>query len=480
MSDLDIKLVIVSNRLPISLKRKNNDWVVTAGEGGLVTALAPILQKHGGKWIGWLGTSQKGDFSRVVKEAEKKMGCSLCGVPLTEKDVQDYYFGFANEILWPLFHSFETRCNFKSIYWQAYSEVNRKFAAVIADETDKNDFIWVQDYHLMEVADHLKKMGIKRKTGFFLHIPFPPPDIFLKLPWRSEILQSLLKFDLIGVHTVNDQRNLIDTIRRLYPVEVHSTKGLKIIKVGNHLVKIGVFPISIDYEQFNSLANAPNVAKQSWLFHEEFPSQKIILSIDRLDYTKGIPERIMAFRNALQRYPEMHGKATLVQVVVPSRTEVHEYEKLKLEIEQQISETNGQFSKPGWTPVHYYYRNLSQDKLVAYYRAAEIALVTSLKDGMNLVAKEYVACNLEETGVLILSEFTGSAAELALGALIINPYDIERTADAIFRAFTMTQEERRRRMHLMRRIVKKNNIHHWLEGYLKAVFFNEYLKLFPG
>jgi trehalose 6-phosphate synthase len=469
----NFRLINVSNRLPISLKRKNDDWLISAGAGGLVTALNPILEKHGGKWIGWLGTSDEADFSSILKKTEQKMGYSLCAVPLSEQEVKDYYFGFSNEILWPLFHSFETRCNFKSEYWKAYSDVNRKFASVIANESSSNDFIWVHDYHLMAVADHLKKLKNHLKTGFFLHIPFPPPDIFLKLPWRNEILQSLLEFDLIGVQTANDQYNLLEAVRRLFSKEIQGPKGVKTVQVGNHFVKVGVFPISIDYEMFNSLSNSSGVARQSRRFHEEFQDQKIILSSDRLDYTKGIPERIMAFRNALQRYPGMHGKATLVQVIVPSRTEVREYKKLKLEVDQLISETNGQFGRPGWTPIQHYYRNLSKEKLAAYYRASEIAMVTSLKDGMNLVAKEYVACNLEESGVLILSEFTGSAAELGLGALLINPYNIEATADALYRAFIMPEEERRARMHLMRRIVQKKNIDHWLKSFLKAAFSSQ-------
>ena len=434
----NLRLIIASNRLPISIRKKNNEWAVSTGSGGLVTALNPILKKHGGKWVGWLGTSEEGEIAPVLKQAEKDMGYSLCPVQLSENEVNNYYFGFSNEILWPLFHSLETRCNFKPIYWQAYSNVNQKFAQSLAENSTESDFIWVHDYHLMEVAYHLKKMGKKRKTGFFLHIPFPPPDIFLKLPWRCEILQSLLEYDLIGVHTANDQRNLVEAIRRIRPVaaKVNNGKSIKTVTLNDREVKIGVFPISIDFETFASLAANQTVAERSWFFHEEFPNQKIILSTDRLDYTKGIPERIMAFRNALERYPEMHGKATLVQVVVPSRVEVSEYEKLKTEIERQIGETNGQFGIPGWTPVHYYYRNLPHDKLAAYYRASEIALVTSLRDGMNLVAKEYVACNLEENGVLILSEFTGAAAELGKGALLINPYNIERTADAIYQAFT--------------------------------------------
>ncbi len=474
MLDPKTNLIIVANRLPISLTHKDNDWLVSPGGGGLVTALNPILKKCGGKWIGWLGTSDQADFSQILKRAEVEMGYSLCSVDLTKKEVEEYYFGFSNEILWPLFHCFETRCNFKPSYWQAYSEVNRKFAAVVAEQSREDDFIWVQDYHLMEMAYHLKKMGVKRKTGFFLHIPFPPPDIFLKLPWRAEILQSLLEFDLIGVHTANDQRNLIDAIRRIRPVEAkfNGAKNLKLVRLNDRVVRLGVFPISIDFDHYASISGSPAVTERSQKFHEEFPGQKIILSTDRLDYTKGIPERIMAFCNALERYPDMHGKTTLVQVVVPSRTKVPEYEKLKEEIEHQIGKTNGQFSKPGWTPVQYYYRNLAIEELAAYYRASEIGLVTSLRDGMNLVAKEYVACNLEEKGVLILSEFTGAAAELGTGALLINPYDIVGTADAIYRAFTMPAAEKKRRMHFLRRMVQKNDIFHWLETFLNAAFSN--------
>lgn len=463
-----MRLIIASNRLPISLKMKNKEWQATTGSGGLVTALTPLLKKYGGKWIGWLGTSEEADFSPIIKQAEQNCGFSLIPVPLTQSEVRDYYYGFSNEILWPLFHSLETRCNFDPHYWEVYAGVNRKFAEVLAEQTTENDFVWVHDYHLMDVASNLKKMNKQRRTGFFLHIPFPPPDIFLKLPWRAEIMHHLLEYDLIGVQTPNDQHNLINAIRHIQidTHKIHTVHHCKEVHLKDHMVKIGVFPISIDFDMFNSLAQSAE--EKSRQFHEQFPEQKIILSTDRLDYTKGIPQRIMAYRNALQRYPDMHGNSSLVQVVSPSRTEVPEYEKLKLEIEHQIGLTNGQFGRPGWTPVQYYFRTFSKSELAAFYRASEIALVTSLRDGMNLVAKEYVACNLEEQGVLILSEFTGAAAEFGRGAILINPYDIERTADAIYQAFRMPDEERRRRMHLMRKIVKKHDIFYWLNTFLEA------------
>jgi trehalose 6-phosphate synthase len=445
--------MIVSNRLPVSFEKKEGEFVASSGSGGLVSALSPLLKKHGGSWVGWLGLSEEADFKELLGRVETDLGYELHPVSLTEDDINNYYFGFSNEILWPLFHGFETRCNFKRNYYQSYKSVNRKFAEVISKTSTDEDFVWIQDYQLMEIAKELKALGVKRPVGFFLHIPFPPLEIFLKLPWREEILAGLLEFDIIGVHTPQDAKNLMETIDYLSP---------------SKRIKVGVFPISIDYEAFNALASSENVAKRSWFFHEEYPKQKIILGTDRLDYIKGIPERIEGYRLSLEKYPEMQGKVILLQVLVPSRMAVPEYESLKTKIERMIGEVNGQFGVPGWTPIHYFYRNLPFEELIAYYRAAEIALVTSLRDGMNLVAKEYIACNVELNGVLILSEFAGAAGELKEGALIVNPYDSEAVAEAIYKGFKMSDEEKKSRMSLLRSQVQHKNIDYWLKEFLLA------------
>lgn len=283
-------------------------------------------------------------------------------------------------------------------------------------------------------------------------------------------MAGLLEFETIGVHTAQDAKNLIETIERLSPFKKVFQEGpVATVASSNKKVKIGVLPISIDYEAFRTVAASESVQKRSWFFHEEFPKQKIFLGTDRLDYIKGIPERIEGYRRSLEKYPEMRGEVILLQVIVPSRTAVPEYEKLKTRIERLISETNGQFGVPGWTPIHYFYRNLPFEDLIAYYRAAEAALVTSLRDGMNLVAKEYIACNVDGDGVLILSEFAGAADELKKGALLVNPYDSEGLSDAIYQAFKMSDEEKRSRMGLLQRQVQTNDIEYWLKNFLSLI-----------
>jgi trehalose 6-phosphate synthase len=306
--------------------------------------------------------------------------------------------------------------------------------------------------------------------GFFLHIPFPPPDIFFKMPWRSTLLQALLRYDLIGFQTQRDRRNFIQCLRL---VEEHVTvqgKGNVVnVTAGQYTTRVGNFPISIDYAGFAKQAAAPEISAHAEELHRLLPDRKLILGIDRLDYTKGIPHRLQSFRTALDRYPELREKISLIQVVVPSRIDIPQYYDLKVQIEQLVGEINGTFMRPGgWVPVWYVYSSLSRSDLLAYYRAADIALVTPLKDGMNLVAKEYCACSIEEDCTLILSEFAGAAAQLQRGALLVNPYDVEGVADAIHRAYTMPLDERKSRMSRLRRNVRDCDIFWWVDTYLHA------------
>ena len=467
------RIVAVSNRLPITLKRKNGEWVVEPGSGGLVTALAPVLGNRGGLWIGWPGTVEQvdADLKELFAKASIETGYNLLPLFLSQKEVDNYYHGFSNEIIWPLFHDLQTRANFVPEYWYSYLEVNRKFAHLVAKKTSNADYIWVHDYHLMFLARFLKEMGTGRRSGFFLHIPFPPVDIFMKLPWRVEILRALLDYDLIGFQTMRDRRNFTQCLQYVSDNIKINGRGMVVsVNYRERQTRLGAFPISIDVDEFAKGAASKVVTDESWYLHEQLPERKILLGIDRLDYTKGIPERLEAFRNALERFPDMHRKVSLMQVVVPSREGVPEYQALRSHIEQLVSEINGHFTTMGWIPIHYIYRNLSRNELLAAYRTAEIGLITPLKDGMNLVAKEYCACQLEEDGVLILSEFAGAAAQLFKDALIVNPYDIEGVAEAIHKAFVMPVEERKTRMKKLRENIRKFDIYRWVDSFLLAAF----------
>lgn len=464
------RLVVVSNRLPAALKQEDGQWKIKQGAGGLVTAMAPVLKNRGGVWIGWSGAADPElDVESLLADFSEEAGYELCTVPLTEEEVDDYYFGFSNEIIWPLFHDLQSRCRFHPKYWRAYLDVNFKFAEVVARKTSPDDYIWIQDYHLMHQAFFLKSMGVKRQTGFFLHIPFPTPDIFMKLPWRWKVIQALTEFDLVGFQTVQDRRNFVRCVRRLMPeAKVEGRGAVVSVNLGNRSFRLGAFPISIDFNQFSDMAKRDDVSRNAFELKEALRHRKIILGVDRLDYTKGIPERIRSIQTLLRRYPDLKGRINFVQIAVPSREEVDEYKELRQEIEQLVGRVNGEFSIPGWVPVHYHYRNLPHDELVAYYAAADIALVTPLRDGMNLVAKEYCACNNSEDGVLVLSEFAGAAAQLQKHAYLVNPYDMEGIAKALHRACHWGKEERTQNMVKLRDQVRRNNIFWWVDSFLQA------------
>ncbi len=469
----DARLVVVSNRLPIKLTRNkgSDEWRIEPGSGGLVTAMAPVLRRRGGLWIGWPGTVEEDgvELEPLLPRVVERFGYQLQPVPLTADERDNFYLGFSNEVVWPLFHDLQTLYNFDPAYWRTYRTVNRKYAEVIVANARAGDYIWVHDYHLMNVARELRDLGFEGRIGFFLHTPFPNPDIYLKLPWRFEILQGLLQYDLLGFQTVRDRRNFLHCVRRLLiDVPMAGSGAVVTCRVDGRPIRVGSFPISIDFEAFAALGGSPEVAARCSRLQERLPGRRLVLGVDRLDYTKGIPYRLQAFRKALERFPELRGRLSLIQVVVPSRENIPEYADLKEEIERLVGRINGEFTESGWVPIHYIYRSLEREDLVAHYRCAEIAFVTPLKDGMNLVAKEYCAANVDESGVLILSEFAGAADQLQEGALLVNPYDLEGMAEAIHRATRMSPEERRDRMRKLRAAVRSQDIFWWTDLFLRA------------
>jgi trehalose 6-phosphate synthase len=465
------RLVIVSNRLPVTLSADaDGTWQARPGSGGLVTALAPVLRERGGVWIGWPGTLVEDgvDLAPLLREATADAGYELAPVELTAEQHENFYLGFANEIVWPLFHDLQSLCRFRPRYWRSYEEVNRAFSAVVAQETTAADYVWVQDYHLMGLAAELRSAGVDRRTGFFLHIPFPPADIFLKLPWRDQVLRGLLAYELVGFQTARDLRNFLGCVRELLPDAAIDERGdYPTVRSGDGTTRVGSFPIGIDFHEFADHAGGEEVADVAWSLREALPERQLVLGVDRLDYTKGIPERLEAIRQVLTRHPDMHGYMTFVQVVIPSRTDIPQYAELKATIEGLVGQINGQFTQPGWVPIHYLFRSLDRTDLLAYYRSAEIALVTPLKDGMNLVAKEYCAASVDN-GVLILSEFAGAAPQLAEGALLVNPYDVYGMADAIYQAWSMPSAERRARLEPLRRNVHEQDVFWWVKQFLEA------------
>ena len=467
-------LVIVSNRLPVTLQRSDTgQWEVHSSTGGLVTALAPLLGNRKSLWIGWPGILEETNVDELLKVASQTHGYILKPVLLTQEEVNNYYFGFSNQIIWPLFHDLQSRCNFDPAYWNTYRVVNHKFAQAIVENATADDYVWIQDYHLMLVGRVLRSMGVDSKLGFFLHTPFPPLEMFNKLPWRSQIIEALLEYDLVGFQTLRDRNNFLHCIEAMLKVHhVDARRQLVTISTRRRETIVGSFPISIDFREFAQQAASEVVANATRQLREAIPDRKIVLGMDRLDYSKGIPEKLRAFRNALERFHEINGRISLIQIVVPSREDIPEYRVLRAEIEGLVSEINGIFARPGWIPVHYMFRSLPRTELLAYYRAADIALVTPLKDGMNLVSKEYCAAKTDKDGVLILSEFAGAASQLYRNSLIVNPYDVEGVADAIVRAYNMSPDERRLRMRRLRKSIAKRDVFWWVNGFLKAAGLN--------
>lgn len=481
-SSVKSRLVIISNRLPIVLSHQEGKLNVASGSGGLVTALAPVLKNRGGVWLGWTGPVEEGkedEVSEIIKKHSKTSGFTLCPVFLTPQEIKNYYDGFSNEIIWPLFHDLQSECNFNPAYWYAAQEVNEKFALSALKIVRPNDFIWVHDYHLLLLGQYIRKIKPDAKMGFFLHIPFPSLEIFITLPWRFQILRGLLEYDTIGFQTLSDQRHFVDCIKRLLPdVLIKTKKNVHECAYNGRVVRIGTFPISIDYNEFANMASSRAVADEAWINHEKFANQKIVFSLDRLDITKGIPYRLEAIRYLLKKHPEVHERVTFIQNVIPSRVEIPKYQALKKEIDRLVGEINSQFTKPGWVPIHYVFHSIPRKELLSLYRSSEICLITSLKDGMNLVAKEFIASNADGKGALVVSEFAGVAAQVKDEAFLINPYDIEGIAQALYDAITSPEDDLRRRMHKMRRGVQKNDVYRWVRRFLTTAI-NKELVDFP-
>lgn len=474
------QLIIVSNRLPVSLEydNENETWCAQHAAGGLVSALEPVMSQRSGIWIGWPGVADESaeTLQSILKEQlADDLGYQLKPVALSEDEVGGFYEGFSNEILWPLFHNFLEPCKFNPDYWQSYQQVNHRFAAHVAEAAQSNDFIWVHDYHLLNVAAWMRELGMtSNRCGFFLHIPFPPVDIFRCLPWWRDIMRALLSYDFIGLQTANDRRHFIEALRALFKrVQIHELDHNVDIEIDDaslvshkRRVRVSALPISIDYQHIETVAGNRGTDRQIEAYREEGTGQAIVLGIDRLDYTKGLPEKFMAFRELLQRHPELHGRIVLEQHVIPSRQQLSRYAEQKVEIERLVGQINGEFTAPGWVPIHYAFESMIPAELMAHYQVADIALVTPLKDGMNLVAKEFCAAQLDDRGVLILSEFAGAADELGEQALLVNPYDRIATAESIYTAFYMADEEQRTRMQSLRKTIRDYTVFDWVQDFL--------------
>jgi trehalose 6-phosphate synthase/phosphatase len=459
------RLLIVSNRLPVSAALSDGAVRLAAADGGLATGLRPWHQSSNGLWIGWPGdVSGFSAPQRAQLDDELQRG-GIAPVHLTSDHVDRYYHGFANRVLWPLFHYLIDRVPLNAAGWDAYRAANEAFAAVVMREYRPGDAIWVHDYQLMLLPGLLRQRLPDARIGFFLHIPFPASEVFRVLPWRREILQGVLGADLLGFHTRPYVRYFSNAVERILGLATEAES----VSVNGRAIRLGAYPMGIDAARFAQLARDPEVQAAAATIRSEAGDRQIVLGVDRLDYTKGIPRRLEAIEHLLTQQPGLADSVRFIQVAVPSRGEVDQYQKFKRLVEEAVGRINGARSTIRSTPVHYVHRSVSETQLVALYCAADVMLVTPLRDGMNLVAKEYVATRVNDDGVLVLSEFAGAAAELD-SALIVNPYDIESVAATIQRALTLPADERRARMARLRRRVHAYDVHAWTRDFVEHLW----------
>lgn len=459
------KLIIVSNRLPVSVTKTADGLTFGVSSGGLATAMSSLNYDGDKLWIGWPGVVSE-DLTPQDKAAITKRLKQYGYIPvyLTRAEVEGFYEGYSNDTLWPLFHYFTSYTRYNSDHYSIYQAVNKKFLRTIRRHITDTSTIWVQDYHLMLLPRMIRQISTNASIGFFLHIPFPSYEIFRNLPERKAILRGLLGADLIGFHIYDYARHFLSSCLRL--LGTTSTQGH--LTYGGREIVVDAFPIGIDYAKFTDSLADPEVQKAAQNLREQYGKQKIIMSVDRLDYSKGIPERLEAFRSFLEKYPKWHRNVSMVMIAVPSRTEVETYKVLRDQIEQTVGRINGTYGTIDWTPISYQFRNLDFTDIVALYSEADVALITPLRDGMNLVAKEYVAAKQHKPGVLILSEMAGAIDELP-EALAVNPHDCPSLVAAIHSALTMSPTEQRRRLRTMQRRLANYTIIRWGQDFIEQL-----------
>ncbi len=458
------KTIIVSNRLPVKLTETNGEYNFIPSEGGLATGLGSVYRQSGNVWVGWPGMeiTDQDIQQKIINELDSQ---NLKPVFLTQEEINNYYEGFSNEVLWPVFHYMPTYARYQQNYWDSYLEVNKKFRDAVTDIAEPGDIIWIHDYQLLPLAGLIRAVLPDITVGFFQHIPFPSYELFRLIPWRVEILEGMLGADLIGFHTFDDARHLVQSARRLLPSATTSSNE---ISYNNRTIIVDSFPMGIDNVKFESLVNSPSVQEQLLILDKNFQNIKVILSIDRLDYSKGILQRLQAYEMFLQLNPEYMSNIVLYMIVVPSRDTVQQYKELRDEIDKVVGSINARYRTLDWQPVFYFYRSFPVEELSALYHKADICLVTPMRDGMNLVCKEYIASRVNNNGVLILSEMAGASKEL-VDAVIVNPNNIGSIAAAIKEALNMPLEEQERRMRMMKEIVSKFNIVHWVKLFMSKL-----------
>lgn len=453
------KTIIVSNRLPVRMISGPEGNAFKPSEGGLATALGSIYKEGNNIWLGWPGLAVADEEERAQISRELKSS-HMQPVFLSEEEVEQYYLGFSNQTLWPAFHYFVQYIRYDVELWDSYRRVNEKFAAAILEWAEEDDIIWVHDYQLLLVPGLIREKLPQASIGFFQHIPFPSYEVFRTIPWRDELLRGILGSDFVGFHTYDDMRHFLSSVHRLTDYNYRANS----VELRDRNVKVDALPMGIDYEKYSQTAQSEDVQKRTKEFRSALGKQRYILSVDRLDYSKGIPGRLAAFRTFMEEHPQYQGQVSLILVVVPSRDVVPSYQQLKDEVDELVGKINGGLATPAWQPLHYFYRSFELISLSAFYRLSDVAMITPLRDGMNLVCKEYVASRYEGKGVLILSEMAGSAKELS-EAILVNPNDQAALVRSISEALEMSQQEQERRLRVMQKSLSRYTIFQWVKLY---------------
>lgn len=449
------RLIVVSNRGPFHFRDVEGSLKYEPSVGGLTTAVLPIIEKTGGVWVAW------GEPEGRHASPPGRPPFDLRYIELSSEEVDGFYYGISNSAFWPLCHYFLGRVEYNHDEWQTYEKVNEKFAQVVLEEAGEDDVIWVHDFQLSRVPFYIRRQRPRARIAFFWHIPFPAPEMFRTLPWRRQVLESLLACDLIGFHTPEYVKNFKETAVELIGAADDGDRlGLR-----DHSTDLVALPIAIDYDAVEKQARTRAVERRVQRLRETMPNQALMLGVERMDYTKGVLERLRGFEYLLQSEPQWREKVTFFQIVTPSREGIAAYREKKREVDEIVGRINGKFSNDLWVPLHYIYRSFGPARLAVYFRAADVALVTPLRDGLNLVAKEYVASRVRQDGVLILSEFAGVTGQLP-EALIVNPYDVQDMARAIVESLKMPPEEQRRRMSAMQARLKTEGISWWMQEFL--------------
>ena len=457
------RLIIVSNRLPLTIKVENGKPILGESSGGLVTGLIRHHEAAETIWVGYPGDTTSLDPAKWLDVERELAERRIVGVQIKANDYRRYYDGFANGVIWPVFHYLTGRLPLRTTEWAAYEMANERFADQIAAIHQPGDVIWVHDYQLMRVPALLRQRLPTARIGFFLHIPFPTNEVFRVLPGRRKLLRGLLGADLVGFHTSAYLRYFAIAVTQLLGHRVDVDR----VVIEGREVKLGVFPMGVDAGYYATLGEEPESLVKAREFRGD-GNIRVLASIDRLDYTKGVSRRLVAYEQLLKRHPELRETVRMVMVAIPTRERVGAYRGHRQLVNRLIGRIHGQFATPGWSPVHYLYRSLTQAELAGLYRAADVMLVTPLRDGMNLVAKEFAAARIDGDGVLVLSEFAGAASELE-GALMVNPYDVDAMAQVFAQALSLTPEERKRRMEILRRRVISYDVHRWVREFVHAL-----------